>query len=180
MTRPVASGAPVAEQPCTAPPLPRTARRALAEGRSGRSPWARSAWCSATSAPARSTPCARRWPTPRPTGRDRRGDLGVVSLVLWALILMVTVKYVHLPDARRQQGRGRGAVADGPGAAGARPAHRPLFFMLGVIGAALFYGDGVITPAISVLSARRGPEGRAGDLGQPAARPMCCRSPPAS
>ena len=81
--------------------------------------------------------------------------LGVLSLILWALIIVVTLQIRAVPAARRQQRRGRHAVADGAGEPGARPAHR-LVLMLGVIGASMFLGDSVITPAISVLSAVEG------------------------
>ena len=81
--------------------------------------------------------------------------LGAVSLILWALIVIVTLKYVVLllyadnngeggtltlmALAQRALGRSAGTVA-----------------LLGIIGAALFYGDALITPAISVLSAIEG------------------------
>ena len=81
--------------------------------------------------------------------------LGVVSLALWALILIVTVKYVLF--LMRADNAGEGGVlslmALAQRAVGRRTA---LLFGLGVIGAALFYGDSVITPAISVLSAVEG------------------------
>ncbi len=59
------------------------------------------------------------------------------------------------PAARRQQRRGRHALADRAGVPRARAAH-PLVLMLGVIGAAMFYGSSLITPALSVLSAVEG------------------------
>ncbi|HEY4031272.1 MAG TPA: potassium transporter Kup [Caulobacteraceae bacterium] len=81
--------------------------------------------------------------------------MGVVSLALWALILVVTVKYVLF--LMRADNNGEGGVlslaALAEGAAGRRTS---LIFFLGVTGAALFYGDAVITPAISVLSAVEG------------------------
>jgi KUP system potassium uptake protein len=81
--------------------------------------------------------------------------MGVVSLALWALILVVTVKYVLF--LMRADNRGEGGVlslmALAQGAIGRRTA---IIFMLGATGAALFYGDAVITPAISVLSAVEG------------------------
>ena len=82
--------------------------------------------------------------------------LGVVSLVVWALILIVTVKYVAFLMRADNKGEGgtlalmalaQRAIA---GAGGRRSA---VVFFLGVCGAALFYGDGIITPAMSVLSA---------------------------
>ena len=81
--------------------------------------------------------------------------LGVVSLALWALILVVTVKYVFF--IMRLDNRGEGGVlslmALAEGAAARRTA---AIFILGVAGAALFYGDAIITPALSVLSAVEG------------------------
>jgi KUP system potassium uptake protein len=81
--------------------------------------------------------------------------MGVVSLALWALILVVTVKYVLF--LMRADNRGEGGVlslmALAQQAIGRRTA---MVFALGAIGAALFYGDAVITPAISVLSAVEG------------------------
>jgi KUP system potassium uptake protein len=81
--------------------------------------------------------------------------MGVVSLALWALILVVTVKYVLF--LMRADNRGEGGVlslaALAQGALGRRT---PLIFFLGCTGAALFYGDAIITPAISVLSALEG------------------------
>lgn len=81
--------------------------------------------------------------------------LGVTSLALWALILVVTVKYVIF--LTRLDNHGEGGVlslmALAERAAGRRTA---AIFALGVMGAALFYGDAIITPAISVLSAVEG------------------------
>ena len=96
-------------------------------------PSPRSASSSATSARARSMPCARRctrWS--RPAAICATAVLGVASLLLWALILIVTLKYVHHPDARRQPRRRRHPVPRGAGreraeAQGrhrARPRHR--------------------------------------------------------
>ena len=77
----------------------------------------RSASSSATSAPARSTRSARR-SRRRPAAAVPDGEvLGVLSLILWTLTLIVSIKYVHDPAARRQPRRGRDAVADGAGAA---------------------------------------------------------------
>ena len=82
--------------------------------------------------------------------------LGVLSLILWALIVVVTIKYVRPAAAGRQQRRGRHAVAR-PRSRRARSGRRTaLVFLLGVVGASMFLGDAVITPAISVLSAVEG------------------------
>ena len=80
---------------------------------------------------------------------------GVVSLALWALILVVTVKYVIF--LMRADNRGEGGVLSLMALAQAALGRRTLIvFALGGIGAALFYGDSIITPAISVLSAVEG------------------------
>jgi KUP system potassium uptake protein len=81
--------------------------------------------------------------------------MGVVSLALWALILVVTVKYVLF--LMRADNHGEGGVLSLAALAEAAVGQRTLLiFGLGVAGAALFYGDAMITPAISVLSAIEG------------------------
>ncbi len=82
---------------------------------------------------------------------------GVVSLILWALTIIVTLKYVVIMLRADNKGEGGtlSLMALAQGALGRRYAFIPL---LGIIGAALFYGDAVITPAISVLSAVEGLE----------------------
>ncbi len=81
--------------------------------------------------------------------------LGVVSLMFWALVIVVTVKYVSF--IMRADNRGEGGIlslmALAQGALGRRTR---TVLILGVIGAAMFYGDAIITPAISVLSAVEG------------------------
>jgi KUP system potassium uptake protein len=88
-------------------------------------------------------------------GISREEVLGVTSLLLWALIFTVTVKYVLF--LLRADNRGEGGtlslMALAQGALGRATA---AVFLLGVTGAALFYGDALITPAISVLSAVEG------------------------
>jgi KUP system potassium uptake protein len=81
--------------------------------------------------------------------------LGVVSLALWALILVVTVKYVLF--LMRADNKGEGGVLSLMALAQrALNGRTRTIFILGACGAALFYGDAVITPAISVLSAVEG------------------------
>ena len=81
--------------------------------------------------------------------------MGVVSLALWALILVVTVKYVIF--MMRADNKGEGGVLSLMALAQRAVGRRTtVLFILGVTGAALFYGDSVITPAISVLSAVEG------------------------
>src|SRR5947207_7024634 len=81
--------------------------------------------------------------------------LGVLSLILWALIVVVTVKYVLLLLRADNNGEG-GTLSLTALAARALGRRTTLVFLLGVIGASMFLGDSVITPAISVLSAVEG------------------------
>src|SRR5260221_7214863 len=84
--------------------------------------------------------------------------LGVVSLILWALILIISVKYALL--ILRADNRGEGGIVALLALLSARNAQpgtwRAQLLVVGLIGAALLYGDGAITPAISVLSAIEG------------------------
>lgn len=86
--------------------------------------------------------------------------IGSVSVVLWGLIFVVTLKYVVLilrADNRREGGiMALTALAAKAGGSTARRRHALL--LIGMFGAALFYGDSIITPAISVLSAVEGLE----------------------
>jgi KUP system potassium uptake protein len=91
-------------------------------------------------------------------GGDVAGDLaviGVVSLAFWALMVVVTFKYVFFLMRADNKGEG-GTLALMALAQNALGRRSALIFILGVCGAALFYGDGIITPAISVLSAIEG------------------------
>jgi KUP system potassium uptake protein len=81
--------------------------------------------------------------------------LGVLSLILWALTVVVTVKYVLILLRADNNGEG-GTLALTALAARILGRRSTLVFTLGMIGAAMFYGDSVITPAISVLSAIEG------------------------
>lgn len=90
----------------------------------------------------------------------RESVLGVLSLIFWALVIVVTLKY-HV-YVLRMDNRGEGGIL--ALMALTRPRYRrgagamPLIMVLGLFGAALLYGDGIITPAISVLSAVEGLE----------------------
>ncbi len=88
-------------------------------------------------------------------GVQREDVLGVLSLIVWALVLIVTVKYVLI--LLRADNEGEGGTLSLLALA-QRAMGRPDFgvLILGMIGAALFYGDAAITPAISVLSALEG------------------------
>jgi KUP system potassium uptake protein len=81
--------------------------------------------------------------------------LGVLSLIFWALILVVTVKYVLLLLRADNNGEG-GTLSLTALAFRALGGHTRLVLILGVIGAAMFYGSSFITPALSVLSAIEG------------------------
>ncbi|MCK9284923.1 MAG: potassium transporter Kup [Rhodocyclaceae bacterium] len=86
--------------------------------------------------------------------------LGILSLIFWSLMIVVTVKYVAFILKADNKGEGGimalMALALRPVADGSR--RQATILVLGLFGAALFYGDGVITPAISVLSAVEGLE----------------------
>jgi KUP system potassium uptake protein len=86
--------------------------------------------------------------------------IGVISVIFWALMIVVSLKYVTL--ILRADNHGEGGIMALLALAGSavkgRPQLRYGLMLAGVFGAALFYGDGVITPAISVLSAIEGLE----------------------
>jgi KUP system potassium uptake protein len=82
--------------------------------------------------------------------------LGVLSLILWALILVVTVKYVLILARTDHDGEGGLLAVMALASKRARPVG--LILVLGLVGTALFYGDAIITPALSVLSAVEGLE----------------------
>ena len=86
--------------------------------------------------------------------------IGVVSLNFWSLMVVVTLKYVTLIMRANNHGEGgiMALLALAASSVVDRPRLRHVLLMSGVFGAALFYGDGVITPAISVLSAVEGLE----------------------
>lgn len=80
---------------------------------------------------------------------------GVLSLIFWALILIVTVKYVIVLLRADNKGEGGTFALMALGQSVAKKSS-PLLLALGIAGASFFYGDAVITPAISVLSAVEG------------------------
>jgi KUP system potassium uptake protein len=91
--------------------------------------------------------------------------LGILSLIIWALILVVTVKYVLLLLRADNEGEG-GTLALMALANRALGGHAKTVVLLGIISAALFYGDAMITPALSVLSAVEGLEIKAPGLAE--------------
>ena len=91
--------------------------------------------------------------------------LGVLSLIIYALILVISVKYVAIVMHADNQGEGGilALTALIPGRTGSRGVSRlavgrPFLIALGIFGTALLYGDGMITPAITVLGAVEGLE----------------------
>src|SRR6516162_8323544 len=82
--------------------------------------------------------------------------LGVVSLIFWTLVVITTIKYVAI--AMRIDNDGEGGIVALMALIGVKRHRRPAIVAIGLFGAALIYGDGAITPAISVLSALEGLE----------------------
>ena len=80
--------------------------------------------------------------------------LGSLSLIVWTLIIVTSVKYVTL--AMRVDNDGEGGILALMSLLGVKLGRRPVIVAVGLFGAALIYGDGAITPAISVLSALEG------------------------
>ena len=92
---------------------------------------------------------------PRPYPPNAADVVGVVSLIFWALMVMVSLKYVVFVLRADNDGEG-GILALLSLVASERVANGPrirILVLLGMLGAALLYGDGVMRPAISVLSA---------------------------
>jgi len=87
---------------------------------------------------------------------DPAATLGALSLILWTLFLVTTVKYVNF--AMRIDNDGEGGIIALMTLIGVKRNQWPLIVAVGLFGAALIYGDGAITPAISVLSALEGVE----------------------
>ena len=94
--------------------------------------------------------------------------LGILSLIVWSLLITVSIKYVVF--IMRADNRGEGgimamialALHDAKG----NPKRERIIMLIGLLGAGMFYGDGMVTPAISVLSALEGL-----DVATPAFRP---------
>src|SRR5689334_11069127 len=99
---------------------------------------------------------------------DSANVLGVLSLVFWAMLLIVTLKYVMVVMRADNRGEG-GILALMAVVQRALPIASPVAYsvgVLGILGTALFFGDAVITPAVSVLSAVEGLEVAAPKLHQ--------------
>lgn len=97
---------------------------------------------------------------PHPVALNAVNIFGILSLIVWALIVVVSIKYVAF--IMRADNRGEGGIMAlialaSSHAAGNRKKQRTIM-LLGILGACMFYSDGMITPAISVLSAVEGLE----------------------
>ena len=89
-------------------------------------------------------------------GDDAASVLGALSLILWTLVIITSIKYVTF--AMRVDNDGEGGILALMSLLGVKLRRRPVIVALGLLGASLIYGDGAITPAISVLSAVEGLE----------------------
>jgi KUP system potassium uptake protein len=94
-----------------------------------------------------------------PMAPDALHIYGVLSLIFWSMMIVVTFKYVAIITRADNKGEGGSlALLALISRAGGKPARirTPLIVLLGVFACALFYGDSIVTPAISVLSAVEG------------------------
>src|SRR5215831_4952243 len=80
--------------------------------------------------------------------------LGMLSLIVWTLVITTSIKYVAI--VMRADNDGEGGILALMSLLGIKRGERPALIAIGILGAALLYGDGAITPAISVLSALEG------------------------
>jgi KUP system potassium uptake protein len=80
--------------------------------------------------------------------------LGMLSLIVWTLIIITSIKYVAV--IMRADNDGEGGILALMSLLGVKHGRRPFIIAIGMLGAALLFGDGAITPAISVLSALEG------------------------
>src|SRR5262245_33711505 len=89
------------------------------------------------------------------TAATQEEVLGIISLIFWALMIVVFLKYVVIVMQMDNKGEG-GTLSLMALAQRALGRRTPLLFIIGVAGASMFYGDALITPAISVMSAVEG------------------------
>jgi KUP system potassium uptake protein len=87
-------------------------------------------------------------------GATAETAIGMLSLIIWTLVITTSIKYVAV--VMRADNEGEGGILALMSLLGIKHGERALVIALGVLGAALLYGDGAITPAISVLSALEG------------------------
>jgi KUP system potassium uptake protein len=101
-------------------------------------------------------------------GVNQQDVYGVISMMFWSITIIVSIKYVLV--LMRADNNGEGGVMALAALAGRLYANRrkgtAIFFVIGIIGVSLFYGDSLITPAVSVLSAVEGLETAAPSVGQ--------------
>jgi KUP system potassium uptake protein len=90
-------------------------------------------------------------------GATPEAAIGMLSLIVWTLVIITSIKYVAV--VMRADNEGEGGILALMSLLGIKHGERALVIALGVLGAALLYGDGAITPAISVLSALEGLKG---------------------
>jgi K+ transporter len=107
-------------------------------------------------------------------GFTRPSVFGVLSLIAWAVFIIVTLKYIIVIMRADNGGEGGILALTALALRVPRPGTRTAWCVLtaGLLGAALLYGDGVITPAISVLSAIEGVKGVEPEF----SLPLSCRS----
>ena len=87
-------------------------------------------------------------------GATPEGAVGMLSLIVWTLLITTSIKYVAV--VMRADNDGEGGILALMSLLGIKHGNRLGVIAIGVLGAALLYGDGAITPAISVLSALEG------------------------
>ena len=105
---------------------------------------------------------------PHHVGISEANILGLLSLIFWSLVLVITIKYINFVMRASNDGEG-GILALGALVTPERPPLRGgkwVLVLLGLFGAGLLYGDGIITPAISVLAAVEGTAVATPDLEQ--------------
>ena len=89
--------------------------------------------------------------------------LGIFSLIVWTLVIITSIKYVGV--IMRADNDGEGGILALMSLLGVKHGRKPLIVAIGMLGAALLFGDGAITPAISVLSALEGLKASAPAIG---------------
>ena len=86
-------------------------------------------------------------------GSEAATIMGIISLIFWTLTIVISIEYVHF--VMRADNDGEGGILALAGLL-TKERHRPIIMAVALVGGALLYGDGIITPAISVLSALEG------------------------
>src|ERR1700760_22787 len=95
---------------------------------------------------------------PHPLAIDRPHIFGVLSLIFWTMTLVVTIKYVLVTMRADNDGEGGSLALLALIVRSGKVKWTKSIVLLGVLATALFYGDAIITPAVSVLSAVEGLE----------------------